>query len=184
MNSKADFIILPGIGGSGDDHRQTRWEKADNRMKRFSPADWNHPDLEDWIAAMDHAIAKAKSPPFLVAHSLACLLVPHWQAAGERAVSGAFLVAVPYAASDAFPDEAAQFAAFRTEPLRFPALMLASTDDPYASLGFARRQATVWGCPLEMLGPLGHVNSASGVGDWPEGRQRLHRFVQAAGTGV
>ena len=91
----SEFIIVPGIGGSGEAHWQTRWQQANPAMRRFSPADWHRPDLDDWIAALDLAIAAASAPPVLIAHSLGCLLVAHWQLASRRACAGALLVAVP-----------------------------------------------------------------------------------------
>jgi predicted alpha/beta hydrolase family esterase len=171
------FIILPGIGGSGEDHWQTRWQKADPAMRRFSPASWERPGLEDWISALDEAVSRSDEPPILVAHSLACLLVAHWQARPGRSARGAFLVAVPDPESSVFPSEAAPFANAPTERLRFPALMLASADDPYGAVAYAERRAAGWGCGLIVLGPLGHINGSSGLGDWPEGRERLDRFV-------
>ena len=44
-----DIVILPGIGGSGELHWQTRWEKTNPRYRRFQPTDWNRPDLEKII---------------------------------------------------------------------------------------------------------------------------------------
>lgn len=70
-----DIIILPGIGGSGEAHWQTRWEKSNPEMRRFQPADWEKPDLADWISALERAVGASATPPLLVAHSLACLLV-------------------------------------------------------------------------------------------------------------
>src|SRR5258706_14252545 len=98
-----DFIILPGIGGSDERHWQTRWERANPRMRRFSPQSWDRPDLEDWMAALDAAVAEAAAPPVLVAHSLACLLVAHWQGGARHPIQGAFLVAVPDPGSAGFP---------------------------------------------------------------------------------
>src|ERR1700730_6272677 len=41
----ADIVILPGIGGSGETHWQSHWEKANSRMRRFEPMNWEQPDL-------------------------------------------------------------------------------------------------------------------------------------------
>jgi predicted alpha/beta hydrolase family esterase len=98
-----DIVILPGIGGSGELHWQTRWQKNDPTHRRFLPTDWNRPELEDWISALDRAVGAAPNPPLLVAHSLACLLVAHWQQISTAPVAGAFLVAVPNPQSQAFP---------------------------------------------------------------------------------
>ncbi|TIM38270.1 MAG: serine hydrolase family protein, partial [Mesorhizobium sp.] len=96
-----DFIIVPGIGGSGEAHWQTRWQRVNPAMRRFMPASWELPDFDDWIAALETAVSEAKTPPVLVAHSLGCLLVAHWQRISGRDVSGAFLVAVPDPAASA-----------------------------------------------------------------------------------
>ncbi|ABC89009.1 hypothetical protein RHE_CH00184 [Rhizobium etli CFN 42] len=63
-----------GIGGSGEAHWQTRWEVLHPEMRRFQSADWDKPDLADWLAALDRTVGASATPPLLVAHSLGCLL--------------------------------------------------------------------------------------------------------------
>lgn len=174
-------IMLPGIGGSGESHWQTAWERADPGAVRFSPADWDRPDLGDWIEALERAVAVAPVPPILVAHSLACLLVAHWQRASGRPVAGAFLVAVPDPLSEAFPSEAAGFAGVPDDRFRFPSLIVASANDPFGTVAYARGRAARWGSGFVGLGPVGHVNGASGLGDWPEGAALLCAFAAGAG---
>ncbi len=111
-----------------------------------------------------------------MAHSLACLLVAHWQAGSTLPVRGAFLVAVPDPLSGAFPSEAAAFAAPPREKLRFPSLIVASSDDPYGSPSYAARCAAEWGSGLVDIGACGHINGASGLGDWPDGMALLRAF--------
>lgn len=170
-------VILPGIGGAGEAHWQTLWQKSQHRAERFEPDDWNHPDLLDWIAALDRAVARSVSPPFLIAHSLACLLVAHWQSASPLPVAGAFLVAVPDPGSSVFPREATSFAEPPAGRFRFPCLIVASNDDPYGSAEYASMRARQWGGGLVELGPLGHINGASGLGEWPQGLSLLTAFA-------
>ena len=172
----SEFIIVPGIGGSGEAHWQTRWQQANPAMRRFSPADWHRPDLDDWIAALDLAIAAASAPPVLIAHSLGCLLVAHWQLASRRACAGALLVAVPDPASEAFPASVQSFAGAPAGRLRFPSLIVASTDDPYGSTSYVERRAVQWGSELAVIGAAGHINGQSGLGEWREGRVLLKSF--------
>jgi uncharacterized protein len=172
-----DIIILPGIGGSGEKHWQTRWEKADPRYQRFAPADWDRPDLKDWIEALDRAVGGASKPPLLVAHSLACLLVAHWQQASIAPVAGAFLVAVPNPQAPAFPTEAASFANPPSRKFRFPSLVIASANDPYGMVEYARGRATQWGSGIVEVGELGHINETSGLEDWPQGKALLTAFA-------
>jgi predicted alpha/beta hydrolase family esterase len=171
-----EFINLPGIGGSGPEHWQTLWEGADRGFIRFHPSDWNRPDLDDWRRALDAAVNEAQGPVTLVAHSLSCLLVAHWAARAVRPIRGAFLVCVPDPTAAIFPLEAASFGHRPTAPLPFPTLIVASADDPYGSLSYAQTCASQWRAGLIELGPLGHINAASQLGDWSLGRLLLSAF--------
>ncbi|MEN3146831.1 alpha/beta hydrolase [Neorhizobium sp. IRAMC:178] len=171
-----DFIHLPGIGNSGDTHWQSRWEEADPAIRRFSPGSWDLPDLADWIAALEQSVREAETPPILVAHSLACLLVAHWNAVTSLPIGGAFLVAVPDPSSPAFPAQAASFGMVPQERFGFPSLIVASTNDPYGSMSYVETRAEQWGSELVVIGAAGHINGQSGLGGWPEGRALLKAF--------
>jgi predicted alpha/beta hydrolase family esterase len=176
------IIVVPGIGGSGTTHWQTLWEHANSHMRRFAPADWDHPDLRDWIGALEREIAAAGRPPIVVAHSLGCLLVAHWRRASGQRIAGAFLVAVPDPAGAHFPAEAAAFAAPPEQRFDFPSVIVASSNDPFGSLQHARSRAAQWGSGLVELGALGHINGASGLGSWPDGLNLLTAFVAGCAT--
>ena len=173
----AEIITLPGIYGSGSEHWQTLWEAQDRSLKRFSPRSWDEPRLDDWIRALDVAVAGCMAPPVLVAHSLACLLVAHWQVQSGLAVAGAMLVSVPDPDGGAFPSEAASFAHPPESRLRFPSVMVASGSDPYGTPVYLRRRAAQWGSRLIEAGDLGHINEGSGIGAWPQGRLILEEFM-------
>lgn len=172
----APFITLPGIGGSGDTHWQSHWDREDPSFTRFQPGDWDRPDLADWRRALEREIDRCGQPPVLVAHSLACLLVAHSAAHIASRVRGAFLVAVPNPRAAAFPTEAASFDDPPRQALPFPTLVIASSDDPYGSLEHARTRAREWAAGLVEIGAHGHINSTSGLGAWPQGRMLLDAF--------
>ncbi|RDI96799.1 serine hydrolase family protein [Dyella solisilvae] len=172
-----EYVILPGIGGSGAQHWQSLWQQKHSRMYRFSPKDWDAPDRDEWLDALDAAVSARKSPCVLVAHSLACLLIAHWSATAARKVAGALLVGVPDPRAPVFPGVAASFAAVPEIPLRFPSLIVASSNDPYGSLDYARLRAQQWGSRLVEGGPLGHINASSDLGNWDWGLNLLERFV-------
>ena len=171
-----DIITLPGLGGSGEAHWQTLWERTESRFTRFQPASWDRPDLADWEQALERAVARCARPPVLVAHSLACLLVAHWAARFPSAIAGALLVAVPDPDGDHFPAEAIAFKPVPDHALRFASLIIASTNDPYGTLDVTQRRARDWQSGLIVAGELGHINAASGLGDWPQGRALLDAF--------
>ncbi|GAA2031492.1 alpha/beta hydrolase [Agromyces tropicus] len=175
-------VIVPGIFGSGPTHWQTRWEQALPDARRFAPSSWDEPDVDDWVAAIDRAIADAPTPPMVVAHSLGCLAVAEWAVRTDAAaarVAGVFLVAPPDPDAPAYPAGAAAFA-IADGPLGVPAVVLASSDDPYAAPSRIASFAARWGAGLVELGERGHVNADSGLGEWPEGLRLLEDFTLTA----
>jgi len=173
------ILILPGLYSSGPEHWQSRWE-AEHGFVRVEQCDWETPDRQEWVETLDRAIAADASPVVLVAHSLGCCLVAHWAAAHRGPVRGAFLVAPSDVEAEGFPAGVTGFAPMPTARLPFPSLLVASTDDEYLTLSRAEYFAKCWGARLEVLGPLGHINSASGLGSWPEGFALLRELLETA----
>jgi uncharacterized protein len=63
------------------------------------------------------------------------------------------------------------------QPLPFPSVLVASTDDPYGSFAHASRLAREWGSSLHDAGPRGHINAESDLGDWAEGHALLRSLL-------
>jgi predicted alpha/beta hydrolase family esterase len=178
-------LVLPGYGGSGPAHWQTLWERSHPGFTRVEERDWAAPDRAEWVAALDAAIQRSGPGTVLVAHSLACLQVAHWVAWAEgqddgavpggrtSLVRAALLVAPPDPAGPEFPDAATGFAPVPAVAFPFPALVVGSTNDPYAAPGFTEACARAWNARLVSVGPQGHVNAASGLGEWEEGQELL-----------
>lgn len=180
------MLIVPGLGGSGPAHWQTRWEALYPDHHRVEQRDWDHPRRADWLAALQAALVVAAAGPttadrplVLVAHSLGCALVTHAAAEPWAAtVAAALLVAPADVDSPAHtPPETRDFAPMRLAPLPFPATVVASQDDPYVTLARARTFARAWGADFVDAGPRGHLNAASGLGDWAEGRRHLEALL-------
>ncbi|PXX38417.1 MULTISPECIES: alpha/beta hydrolase [Burkholderia] len=177
------IVIVPGIGNSGADHWQSHWEATLPGATRMTPASWDAPDLSDWIAALDEAVAKAAAPPLVICHSLGCLLFAHWHAVSTRSVRGAFLVAVPDPGGPRFPVAAKVFAKLPTGNFGgLPVLAIASSDDPYDPLGRGIAWASTYGATPLLLGARGHLNAAAGLGEWREGGALLTAFTAGLGA--
>jgi uncharacterized protein len=166
------ILVLPGIGGSGPEHWQTRWEANEPSFRRAQMPDWDRPSLEPWLLALEHEVKVSDEPPVMVAHSLGCLAVAHFAARGGK-LRAALLVAVPDPNGPAFPAVASSFGPVPLTRMPFPSRVVMSRNDPYASPAFSRHVAEQWGSALTDLGEVGHINAASGLGDWPEGRNLL-----------
>ncbi|MEZ5834048.1 MAG: alpha/beta hydrolase [Dongiaceae bacterium] len=173
----APVLIIPGLGGSGPDHWQSLWQARLPDARRVEQADWEKPDRADWIARLDQAVASSKQPPVLVAHSLSCALVACWAATHVRPVRAALLVAPADIESDTHtPAEAHVFRPLPMTCLPFPAIVVASRDDPYVAFERAQEMAKAWGAELVDIGDAGHINTASGYDEWPAGEQLLWRL--------
>ncbi|SMC24357.1 hypothetical protein SAMN02745857_01870 [Andreprevotia lacus DSM 23236] len=169
-------LIVPGIGNSGAAHWQTLWQQQWPWATRIAVPDWDRPVLADWMDAIEQGVLQRGGETVIIAHSLGCIAVAHWAAATRLRVRGTLLVAVPDPAGPAFPAEAAGFVLPPLRPLPFPAIVVASCDDPYGSMAHASRCAQGWGGELVNVGASGHINAASGLGDWPAGRSLLGRL--------
>jgi predicted alpha/beta hydrolase family esterase len=173
----ARLLMVPGIDGSDDEHWQTRWE-AELPSARIRPTSWSEPDRGDWIRALER---EARAGDLVVAHSLGCLAALDWlQETGVR-VAGALLVAPPDCDGAGFPGAASSFRSPDTaSPV--PALVIASSDDPYCSAPRQRALAATWGAALIDVGPHGHLNSRSGLGSWREGYHLAGAFAAGLGS--
>jgi predicted alpha/beta hydrolase family esterase len=174
----ARVLVLPGLGNSGPLHWQTLWEK-EHGFSRVEQRDWERPRYDDWAANLERAVAAAGPDTVLVAHSLACLLVARWARATQLPIKGALLVAPPDPDAITFPEDAIGFAPIEDAPLPFPAILVASSDDPYADIGFARACARIWGARFVDAGASGHINADSGFGAWEAGLELLRSLTCA-----
>ena len=177
VSVKAPVLILPGFGNSGSQHWQTLWELRHPDWQRVNLGEWDSPTCDDWIHALDVAVRACPSPPVLVAHSLACLLVAHWVHRLSRVPTGAFLVAVPDPKSDSFPASARGFMPVPLLPFMFRSLVVASANDPLGSPAYAKHCAMAWGSMFIDIGQAGHINVDSGHGEWPEGYDLFQQYV-------
>ncbi len=167
------ILLIPGIGNSGPDHWQSLWQARHTNYRRVEQRDWDHPVCSEWSAELERVVAGSGPGSILVAHSLGCLLVAHWLRATRQRVAGAMLVAVPDPSSKQFPADAMGFAPVPEGPMPCRTLIVASQDDPYASIDYARQRADSWRSRLVDIGKAGHINAASGLGDWSAGHELL-----------
>ncbi len=176
--SEADILIIPGLGGSGPDHWQSRWQAKLATARRVEQRDCDRPRLEDWRERIIAAVKTAERPVVIVAHSLGVIAAAHAAAAIGEKVRGAFLVAPPSARgieSTEAIDNA--FAHVPLAPLPFPGVLVASRDDSYATYREVEELARAWGTKLSDAGAAGHINAESGYGPWPEGLMHFAEFL-------
>ena len=177
MSVTTPVLVLPGIGNSGPQHWQTLWALRHSDWQRVNLGNWDRPVCDDWVRALDVAVRACPSPPMLVAHSLACLLVAHWAHRSAIVPKNALLVAVPDPKTARFPATARGFAAVPMAPFAFRSLVVASANDSFGSLAHAKHCAIAWGSIFVDIGQAGHINADSGHGEWEEGYALLQQFI-------
>jgi predicted alpha/beta hydrolase family esterase len=173
------ILIVPGFGNSGPGHWQSLWEPMYPNMRRVQMPNWNAPRLPEWVDALDTAIERAnqEEPPVIVAHSLGCIALVHWASQVFHGVHAALLVAPT---DPERPDATEGLRGFAPVPmleLAFPSHVVASSDDPHATIERAKAFAEAWGSAFTDVGPHGHLNAASGHGEWPRGLALLEELL-------
>ena len=164
-------LILPGWHGSGADHWQRLWLDHDPEARFVEQANWDRPDLDEWLARLHEAVSTERAPVTLIAHSLGTALVAHYADRHARdTIAGALLVAPGDA--DLHAPESPEIASFAPVPRRklpFPAILVVSRNDALMSYDRALALGNDWGARIVDEGNAGHINLDSGYGPWPRG---------------
>ncbi|MEA5426572.1 RBBP9/YdeN family alpha/beta hydrolase [Arcicella lustrica] len=166
------FLTVPGLGSSGPKHWQTIWEQENPEIfNRVEQEDWDAPEVEKWVETLNESIHQLSTPTLLIAHSLGCLAVVHWaKKYTSTNIAGIILVAPADAESAGFPKEILGFSPIPTGLLPYQTVLIASTNDDYATIERAKHWAESWGSQFVNIGALGHINANSNLADWKVGK--------------
>lgn len=173
-NSKPTVLIVPGLRGHVADHWQTLLERQLPGARSVPPLERDKLSCAARVAALEAALAQISGPVILVAHSAGVMITLHWSRHHRAQIRGA-LLATPPDLETPLPDGYPQFADIEANgwlpipraPLPFRCIVAASSNDPLARIERVAEFARDWGARLVELGPVGHLNPASGYGEWP-----------------
>ncbi len=170
-----NYFIIPGYGGSGESHWQSWLEKSGENFQRIVQKDWNNPNIDDWTSTLDYTLAEYEHESVvLVAHSLGCLMVAEWAKRYNRNIKAALLVAPPDTDLLHGKLQKKLFAEIPLSKLNFRTKLVASTNDPWATIEKAEFYAHSWGSELVNIGQAGHINDLSGHYEWKQGLELLY----------
>lgn len=181
------ILIVPGLRDHVEDHWQTLLARRLNKCLIVPPIGRDNIDLDARLAAIEATAAQFDEPFIIVAHSAGAIMTAHWAGRTRLAVKGALLAAPPdletpmpagYPSIDRL--KAAGWLPVPRNPLPFPSLVAASRNDPLARYERAAELAAAWNSRLVDLGDVGHLNPASGFGDWPDADALLRELAGAA----
>ena len=171
------ILIVPGLRDAVAQHWQTlleaRLRAAGRPVAAVLPMGREDLDCAARVGAIERAARSVEGPLVVVAHSGGCIMVAHWAKKTRRAVRGA-LLATPPDFEKPMPPGYPTIEALRAggwlpvprERLKFRTIVGASRDDPLASFARVVGLANEWGAEVEDLGWVGHLNPASGYGEW------------------
>jgi hypothetical protein len=175
------ILMVPGLRDHVPEHWQTLLEAKLPNARCVPRLTSDKLSCAAWVAELDRSLAEIKGPVILVAHSAGVMITLHWAQHHHRAIKGALLVSPPdfeaplpegYPTQDVLRRNG--WLPTPRAPLAFPSIVAASTNDPLARFDRVADLANAWGSTLVDVGAVGHLNPASGFGEWP----RAEEFVR------
>lgn len=172
--SEPTVLIVPGLRDAVADHWQTLLAARLPRVRTVPPMGREDLDCAARVAAIEREAQAVQGPLVIVAHSGGCIMLAHWARQTRRAVQGALLATPPdfetpmpagYPTIEALRDSG--WLPVPRERLPFRSIVAASRDDPLGRFERVAELARDWGSALVDLGEVGHLNPASGYGEWP-----------------
>jgi predicted alpha/beta hydrolase family esterase len=188
--TEATILIVPGLRDHVAGHWQTllaaRLPAAGAKVRTVPPMGREDLDCEARVEAIDRALAAIDGPIILVAHSGGTIMVAHWARRHRRPIHGALLATPPdfetpmpagYPTMEAL--RASGWLPVPRNPLRFPSIVAASRNDPLGRIERVAELARAWGSRFVDIGEVGHLNPASGFGEWPRADEFIRELSMA-----
>lgn len=187
MAREATVLIVPGLRDHVPEHWQTLLASRLPRVHTVTPMGRDNLDCRARVDAIEQAAGRIDGPIILVAHSGGVIAVTHWARLTRRAVRGA-LLATPADFDQPLPEGYPSMGALEgggwlpvpRNALPFRSIVAASRNDPLARYERVIAFARSWGSRLIDLGEVGHLNPASGFGDWPQAASLIDELDAAA----
>lgn len=179
-------LLLPDIDSTGIGYWQDHWAASRIDCAIVDMGGSRRPDRNSWVTRLDQAIRGVDAPIVLVGHGVGALTIAWWsELLGqeiEASIVGALLIAPPDPAAE-HNERMQAFAPLPRTILPFPALVVASEDDPYVSVDRAFSMARQWGGGFARFGACGHFGAGDGLGWWRQGEELLDSFIDLVEPG-
>lgn len=169
-------LIVPGLRDHVEAHWQTLLAVQLPKVHTVPPMGREDLDCAKRVQAIEAAMAAIDGPVLLVAHSGGCVMVAHWAhtSANAHRVGGALLATPPdfdQPMPEGYPTltalQAGGWLPVPRQAMPFRSLVATSDNDPLAARDSVLALAKDWGSETVDLGLVGHLNPASGYGEWP-----------------
>jgi uncharacterized protein len=166
-------VLVPGLRGQTSDHWQERMAAQLPNVRHLPTPGRQDAGLDQRTADLQREVAAAPGPVVVVAHSAGVLVTLHWVRRYGTVVQGA-LLATPPDLAHPLPAEYPRLAELTTTGwlpiprarLPFPSIVATSRNDALGDYERVSGLAAAWGSRVVDLGDVGHLNPATGFGDW------------------
>ncbi|HQR19240.1 MAG TPA: alpha/beta hydrolase [Burkholderiaceae bacterium] len=193
-NNMPTVLIVPGLRDHVEEHWQTRLAARLPRVRVVPPMGRENLECAMRVEAIDRELMAISGPVVIVAHSGGVIMLAHWAAwpnRTRRVIRGA-LLATPPDFESPMPEGYPTIDALRAggwlpvprKKLPFPSIVAASRNDPLGTFERVTELADDWGSRLVDLGEVGHLNPASGYGEWPLASVLIAELADTAKTEV
>ena len=172
------ILVVPGLRDHVAQHWQTllaaRLQDERRPVRSVTPMGRDDLSCAARVEAIEREARAIAGPIVIVAHSGGCIAVAHWARRTRRAVHGALLATPPdfetpmpagYPSLEALSDGG--WLPVPRARLPFRSIVATSRNDPLSTCDRALALAAAWGSECVDLGAVGHLNPASGHGEWP-----------------
>lgn len=179
-------LFVPGLRDHVADHWQTLLAAGIAGSVTVAPLTESRLSRAARVQALDEALTRIEGDVVIAAHSAGALMVASWALAPTRRVRGALLV-TPADVENPLPPGYPAFEDLKANgwipipraPLPFPAIVVASRNDPLSQFEKTAGLARAWGAELNDAGEVGHLNPAAGYGRWDGALHLLERLAAA-----
>lgn len=178
------ILIVPGLREHVPNHWQTLLAAKLPNVRSVAQLEHDKLSCTARVDAIDRTLASIAGPVIIVAHSAGAMMVAHWATLrATREIQGALLAApadletpmpAGYPTTDALNNHG--WLPIPRATLPFPSIVAASSNDPLTRLERARDLAEAWGSRFVELGAVGHLNPASGYGEWPQAEEFIREL--------
>jgi predicted alpha/beta hydrolase family esterase len=175
------IVIIPGLREHVADHWQTLLAATLPKVRIVPPLEHAKFSCAARVDAIQKVIEEIDGPIIVVAHSAGVVMFVHWAQKYERPIKGA-LLATPPDLDKPLPAGYPTKETLRLNdwfpvpciPLRFRSIVAASENDHLAEFSSVVKMAADWQSELINIGNVGHLNPASGYGEWVEARKFIN----------
>ena len=186
-SAAAVTLLLPDLDCDAAGYWQRHWTESRIDCRAVDLGSARQPDRNNCVMRLDHALRGVGAPVILVGHGLGALTIAAWaglmSSESENAVAGALLIGPCDPSADSADPRLQCFAPLPTTIFAFPALVVASDDDPAVPADRAFSLARQWGAGFARFGECGHFMPSDGLGWWDEGEELLDRFIDLVEPG-